>query len=540
VTTVLNNDVQAAVEAALAGRKTVMLCPAHDDASPSLSVGPGTSQPVVLHCHTGCTQAEIIAAAGLDWDAVCQPREDGELDDRSMWTPRGTASHIYPYVLGNGMLAFEVLRVPQPGGKKTFMQRQPDATAPHGHKWNLDGVQRVLYRLPQVLAAVADGRTIHVAEGEKCVHALLRVIGAGEAATCNPGGAGKWQAEFSQALAGATVVIYSDADDTGQKHAREVRESLVEHGCTVKIVEAPSGVTTEGKPINDVADHIEAGRTLEMLLETTPEMADERARTGVDVLDLILRPRDKVEYVIDNTLAKGERLILLGFEGTGKSTLCRQIAVMVAAGIHPFTHQPMEPRKVLFVDAENHPEQTLDSWNQMVGLAARHEHPVERGMLTVLEEWESDRDLCVPSGSDWLHERVFAYQPDLVVMGPLTNLAGRDLRDDEPVRKIKNAVTLARSICNSAFIMEHHAPHKGPLDKERPLRPYGSSLFIKWPDYGYGIKPTEDERIFEWHKNRGPRVRTRRWPDGLREGAANSIEWPWMPVIQDEEGKWHG
>jgi replicative DNA helicase len=114
-------------------------------------------------------------------------------------------------------------------------------------------------------------------------------------------------------------------------------------------------------------------------------------------------------------------------------------------------------------------------------------------------------------------------------MGPLTNLAGRDLRDDEPVRRLRNAVNAARTVCNSAFVMEHHAPLKGSMDKERALRPYGSSLFLKWPDYGFGIQPIQESAtVFEWKKNRGPRVRSRMWPSHLREGTPNSMEFPWM------------
>jgi replicative DNA helicase len=153
----------------------------------------------------------------------------------------------------------------------------------------------------------------------------------------------------------------------------------------------------------------------------------------------------------------------------------------------------------------------------------------------VLEEWAGGKDLASAEGSAWLVERVHAYRPDLVVMGPLTNLADRDLRDDEPVRRIRNAVDAARTICNSAFIMEHHAPLKGSMDRERPLRPYGSSLFLKWPDYGYGIKPTSDEKVFEWFKNRGPRVRSREWPVALREGRPNTLEFPWMPSLMPED-----
>lgn len=529
--TIPASTLDEAVSAALRGQKTMTLCPAHDDHSPSLSVAPGVSQPVVFKCHAGCDQDSIVAAGELAWADICAPLDPDPPPDRNRWTPAGTASHIYPYRLRNGVLSFEVLRVPLDGGKKRFMQRRPDPTAPSGHAWNLDTATRVLYRLPEVCAAVRNGHTIHIAEGEKCVHALLAVIPDGDEATCNPMGAGKWTNDYATHLTSANVIIYADADDVGRDHARTIRESLLAVGATVKILEAPAGTMPSGKPINDVADHLEAGGPLVTLLETTPEVMAEKARTGIDILDVILRPRGRTEFAIDRTLAMGERLLLLGFEGTGKSTLCRQIAVCTAAGIHPFAGTEMDPKRVLFIDAENHPEQILDSWAQLVGLASYLGRPVERDRLIVMEEWEADRDLASPGGAAWLHERVHAYQPALIVMGPLTNLAGKDLRDDEPVRRLRNAVNLARTVCNTAFVMEHHAPLKSPMDKERALRPYGSSLFLKWPDYGYGLKPTQTEGLFEWHKNRGPRVRSRIWPEALCEGKPNSADWPWREAV---------
>lgn len=525
-----------AVQGALDGRKSTVLCPAHDDSTPSLTVAPGTEHPVVFHCQAGCSPDDIIGAGGLDWAMVCAP-----LDEQARaigeWTPRGTASHVWTYTDAAGDMLFQVLRIPTGDGKKSIMQRRPDSHAKSGWTWNLDGVRRVLYKLPEVIAAVAAGHTIHVAEGEKCADAVQAVLPEGEVATCNPGGAGKWLTEFSEVLAGANVVVYVDSDEPGQAHGREVRNGLIESACTVKLLEAPAGtIARTGKVINDVADHLEAGLGLDALLETTPEVAIERARTGIDVLDLIKRPKGQTEFVIDDTFAKGERLLLVGLEGFGKSTLLRQIAVMVAAGIHPFTGMPMrEPKRVLVIDAENHPDQTLESWQGMVGLAARHDMPVERGMLTVLEEWSSGKDLTSADGSAWLTERVHAYRPDLVCMGPLTNLADRDLRDDEPVRRMRNAVNASRTICNTAFIMEHHAPQRSGADKVREVRPYGSSLFLKWPDYGYAMKPTDEPTIYEWAKNRGPRVRSREWPDAIREGKPNTLEWPWMPSLLPED-----
>lgn len=530
-------------DALIRGVRSMVKCPAHDDSTPSLSVSPGGNpgpgqepQPVVFKCHASCTPEAIIEAGGLDWAQVMAPPDPVKsLHERAMWTPAGVASHVYPYHDARGQLLFEVLRIPQPGGGKTIRQRRPDASSTHGYAWNLDGVERVLYRLPDVLRAVQQGMTVHVAEGEKCADALQQVIPHGEVATTNPGGADRWLPQYGEQLSGATVVVYADSDEIGRVHARKVRDSVMEHGGVASIKEAPPGTMRSGKAINDVADHLEAGLPLSALLETTPEQEVERARTGIDILDLIRRPRGTIEWVVPRTLAKGERLILIGFEGSGKSTWCRQFGVMVAAGLHPWTQEEIEPKRVLIIDAENHPYQVEDDWLDLVDLAVAHNKPIERGRLVIMEEHESEIGLDTLEGSVWLEERVYAYRPDLVVMGPLTNLASKDLRDDEPVRRMRNAVNKARMICNSAFLMEHHAPHKSPGDKERQVRPYGSSLFLKWPDYGFGMKPTETRGVYEWIRNRGPRVRSRRWPDWIREGRENSesLEWKWMECEYD-------
>ena len=84
----------------------------------------------------------------------------------------------YPYLDETGKLLFEVIRF-EP---KTFRPRRPDGAG--GWIWNLEGTERVLYRLPEVLKAAKDGGTVYVVEGEKDADALRR---AHAVATCNPG-----------------------------------------------------------------------------------------------------------------------------------------------------------------------------------------------------------------------------------------------------------------------------------------------------------------------------------------------------------------
>lgn len=229
------------------GRGWLARCPAHDDSRPSLSVTEGDDGRVLLHCHAGCDSEAVIAAISME--------------ARDLF-PSGNGSKTrivatYPYHDERGALLFETVRFTP----KDFRQRRPDGAG--GSIWSLKGTRRVLFRLPQILAAVKAGRTIYVVEGEKDVEALVR---AGVDATCNPMGAGKWRREYSETLRGAPVRIVRDRDAAGEKHARAVAASLEGIAASVKIVEA-----REGK---DAADHLAAGFGVEELVEV-PAVEDD-------------------------------------------------------------------------------------------------------------------------------------------------------------------------------------------------------------------------------------------------------------------------
>ena len=531
------NSLAEAIDYAKNGEQSMTKCtaPGHDDGNASLHVAPGSKQPVVMKCHAGCETPNILGGAGIDFQMLLSPRDESAYgrweSTTDIWTPvtdpntgrQLQPSHIYKYTDEQGELLFEVLRIPTPKGKD-FRQRHPDPSQKSGWKWNMNGVRRVLYHLPEVLKARANGETIYLVEGEKDVETLRM---RGHTATTSPMGAGKWQPEYSEMLSACNVVIIADADTPGRDHARAVKEALDEVGSVVAVAEAMNGC-------KDITDHFAHGGTLETILITIPATVEGKESFGMDILDAIEREVKPSSFVIPHVLASGDRWLLTGFEGHGKSTFMRQLAVMVAAGIHPWTGKDMEPKKVMMVDSENHPDQVLDSWKDMLGLAARLDRAVQRGMLILQEEWDNEINLNEPAGDRWLQERVQAHQPDLICIGPLYNLSSKDLSEHATVNEMKSAINKARSICGSAVIMEHHAPHRGNGDKDRSVRPYGSSTFLKWPDFGYGLKPEEIEGYYELQKTRFPRVRSRHFPGWLRWGKPNTLEWPWMPVSDPE------
>lgn len=154
----------------------------------------------------------------------------------------------YPYCDAAGNLVFEVVRkVP-----KDFRQRRPDPGQPGRWLWNLKGIERIPYRLSELLAAPVDS-LVFVVEGEKDAD---RLASLGLVATCNAGGAGKWRKEYSQHLQGRAVVILPDNDEAGHDHAADVAKKLAGIAASVRIIELP-GLPEKG----DVSDWLDAGNT---------------------------------------------------------------------------------------------------------------------------------------------------------------------------------------------------------------------------------------------------------------------------------------
>ena len=194
------------------GNGYMAFCPAHEDKSQSLSLCERNGN-ILLNCFAGCSFEAVCAALGIE------PHE--------LFSDNGAAPCIvaeYDYQDEKGEVLFQVVRY-EP---KSFKQRRPDGKG--GWHWNLNGLCRVLYRLPEVLTAEA----VLVCEGEKDCE-TARALGI--AATCNAGGAGKWRGEYSESLRGKEITIIADADEPGRKHAQQVAASLAGKAEFVKVLE---------------------------------------------------------------------------------------------------------------------------------------------------------------------------------------------------------------------------------------------------------------------------------------------------------------
>lgn len=299
-------------------------CPAHDDAKASLSVTPADDNRVLLHCHAGCATNDILESLGLHATDLFDSNGHREI------------STIYDYQDANGQIAYQVVRYTPKG----FSQRRPDGNG--NWAWNLQGVERVLYKLPKVIEAVNTGKPIYVVEGEKDADSLAR---AGIVATCNSGGAGKWRNEYAQTLRGANVVIVADRDEPGRTHAHTISDSLQGIAATVKTVEAPD-------PHKDVSDLLANGGSVDDLTLPTTETTDNTLRF-IPASDLLCKSPPVPAWVWEGVLVHGAVTLFAGKPKVGKSTLLYALADAIATKQTTFLDRTLDSNgPVLYVSEE--------------------------------------------------------------------------------------------------------------------------------------------------------------------------------------------
>jgi hypothetical protein len=399
------------------------LCPAHADTRPSLSFRDDNEKKKVQpHCHKNpkCSEGAIASALHLRI-------EDFYHDSGSGAKAPALASRVvaeYEYRDEAGELLYVVVR----REPKDFRQRRPDGHG--GWFWNLDGVRRVLYRLPELIAelkATPPGeRVVYIAEGEKDVDRLWAL---GIPATCNSGGAGKWReadTQQLQATGAEEVVILPDNDTPGDAHAKTVARSCLRAGLAVKIVRLP-GLPPKG----DVSDWLDAGHTREELVQVVKE-APILTLTGLDTdtppasqIGPVLRrlsevKPEEVSWLWPGRLARGKLTLVIGDPGLGKSFLTLDLAARISAGREwpDGVHTP--PGDVILLSAEDGIADTIrPRVDALGGKAARV------WVLSAVKHEDAERPFCLAADLPALKEAITQTGALLVVIDPLSAYLGK-------------------------------------------------------------------------------------------------------------------
>jgi len=253
----------------------------------------------------------------------------------------------YDYTDPQGNLIFQAVRyVP-----KEFRQRRPDREG--GWIWNMEGITRVPYHLPEVLTA----ETVVITEGEKDAD---NIRAAGFTATCNVGGAGKWLDAYSEFVSGKNIIVIPDNDEPGRKHAEAIVKSLDGKVNSLKLIQVPAPY----KDASDWLDSIETTsrpRELQELIERTPHtlkplpvftMAELEAQYVEFARSVETRTFDLARFIPSlgrsvRRLLPGELVVVMSDTGVGKTAI-QQCLARSAAPLPTLFFELELPQELMF------------------------------------------------------------------------------------------------------------------------------------------------------------------------------------------------
>lgn len=453
------------------GEGWTALCPAHDDTRNSLSIKPGKGGLVLLYCHAGCSYEQIIAAINI------------ERQEHSMGSSHGKLVGIYPYLAHDGTLLYQVVRY-EP---KDFRLRRPDGSG--GWVANLDGAKRVLYRLPQLLAA-NTGEPVLIVEGEKDADCLCSL---GFVSTTNFGGAAKWRAEYNDCLRNRSVVIIPDNDKPGRDHAEQVAYSLYGVAAKINLIQLPD-LPLKG----DVSDYFNAGGTPETLreiidsaVEWQPSNVDGHASADESkdkpliytFGEFMSIPFDTSENIAFH-LQRGEVGLLNAVTNRGKSTLIRNAILALATGgeFSPVVERG-KPRRGLLLDFETTQARLQSDFRIMTRDFPKSEIAlVYENLYIACEGMVGDDLLSLSLHMDMIEREALIHKADFIVIDTMSEAF--DLRDENNNAEVSRVVIkplrkLARTL-RCAVLIAHHIGKSNEDSAARDTRAYrgrGASTF---------------------------------------------------------------
>ncbi|MDF1800810.1 MAG: DUF3987 domain-containing protein [Planctomycetota bacterium] len=297
----MENVLEALPGVKRSGRGWSARCPAHDDRSPSLSVGHGDKGRVLLKCHARCTTEAVCAALGLEVKDLFDENPPRVAQARQTPAPsrgRSRSAIVQSYVKGlgsnggqwglagswsytdaEGAPVMEVLRFGLDGGTKK--EYRPISPAVGGWASEAPPKPYPLFGLPHLTGS----GPVFVVEGEK---AAERAQQLGLCVTTSAFGSSAASRTDWTPLAGRDVVVLPDADSAGSRYADEVARLLtgLSPRARVKVLHLPG--LEDGEDIVEFAEavaapgtsDVEIGKQVLALAQQVEVVAGERGFEG--------------------------------------------------------------------------------------------------------------------------------------------------------------------------------------------------------------------------------------------------------------------
>jgi len=419
---------------------------------------------------------------------------------------------VYPYTDADRRLLYENVRYLPKG----FRQRRPDGNG--GYIYNLAGVERVPYRLPELLTSRQAGiDEIWFTEGEKDAD-NLRLLGFTATSFKN------WTSDFNQYVKGAHAVLFRDHDQSGRRQASEAAKIIAGVAASLKVIDFYEGEPEKGQDVSDwiaaqkaegLSDE-EIAERLSIIVEDAEAWTDTQGQTAPSfnlfktktatewLMDAKERPIPK--ELFDEFWFEGELSILFADTGKGKSILAVQIGESIASGraIYGFS-LTAEAQKVLYLDFELSDKMFEARYSEKP--ASGDYHVNHHHFADDFIRAEIDPEAMLPEGFTAFEDYLYASLEDLfiktkakiLIVDNLTYLRSETERAKEALPLMKTLKRL-KSKFGLSILALAHTPKR---DLSKPLTVndlQGSKMLSNFADSIFAIGESHKDKNLRYLK----------------------------------------
>lgn len=452
-------------------------CPAHEGEGFNLAVNENEKGDVLLTCHShGCASHQICQAVGIAESDLFAPEEytaqkKQEAPKRKVYDTVDDAHTIVVAVSGmrevaswdyqnaDGVTVGRVIRLDDGHGGKQF--RQISLT---DDGWSAIGMpgKRPMYNLP----AVIEADTVVLCEGEKACDVA---IAQGYVATTSTQGSKSAKRTDWSPLAGKTVYILPDNDESGHEYARQVTQ-LIPASCSWRMYDLASAYEVpRGGDIADIDDLNldQYFKSAEYSSYEAPERAKTLRFSGQTVNEMWAAAEEEVDWMVDGVFAMGQPTIMGAEQKCCKTTLLSDLVVALATATPWLQHfNVKQPRRTLFITGESSDRGAMKRIRRAV--ESRHIAPASiNGMLRI--ETFDFPTVSLDSDLKDLALVIEKYKSEVVVVDPLymalANVNTANVCEVGPVLK-----AFARNVYPANIILAHHIKKSASYDEVPDLK----------------------------------------------------------------------
>ena len=464
-------------------KKYRVICPAHDDSNPSLSVWISKYGKLLVHCHAGCEYRDVInafEAKGLNLQqrirlSSREPASNDGFDEqrtknritaeraKRMWSSApGAVTHAY---LEDRAVEGHGIRVKD--GELLIPMRSRS-----GHIWNL---QRIFYRKGGLVAGgrrngefrkrfLKDGKTkglfheisgddatIYICEGYADAASIFESTGSTAVTALSASNLPEVADAFRERFPDSEIIIVEDVDGPGEKYATKAALRI-----DAKIATPSKG--SRCKDFNDVYRKFGAAKVRKELGRATKPQSSTgtplRWLTLDELLKLELPPRS---FLLEPWL-QTEALVMVHAErGRGKTFFALSTAISVASGRAFGSWKAPKPHKVAYIDGEM---PAVDMQERMRSLSGNSKaskanlkcllHGVQNGQIPDLATLEGQKAI-EPDLKD----------VDLIVLDSLSTLVRSGVENEAESWQVVQDWLIGLRSMGKTVLLVHHSGKKG-------------------------------------------------------------------------------